>query len=60
MLKPIKYFFISAIIALIAIVYVLSSTLPGLKYSLQIIGKKLPGTITIEKVNGTLINGFKL
>lgn len=56
----IKYFFITCFLSIATACYLLGATPAGLKYDLQWLATKLPGKLTIRKIDGTLLSGFTL
>lgn len=56
----IKYIFMAVLISMATVFYLLGFTTEGLSLDLRYASAFLPGTFTVEKVNGTLLSGFSL
>lgn len=56
----IKYSFMTLFIGIATALYVLCYTTQGLIFDLRYLSTFIPGTLKVEKINGTLLTGFSL
>src|SRR5580693_4013535 len=56
----IKFVFITCLLSISTAFYLLIATPAGLQYDLQWLATRLPGKLSVKKLDGTLLSGFTL